>query len=78
MLLFLIASMDIVQKTSLQDFSYPPPFRGGAAAKDLDPWRRIVAYSAYIFKALSVTSAWGLCGMHPGLDSVIRYTFRFR
>ena len=29
--------------------------------------RRIVAYSAYIFKALGVTSAWGLCGMHPGM-----------
>ena len=59
--------MDIVQKTSLQDFSYTPLFRGGAAAKDLDPRRRIVAYSAYIFKALGVTSGWGLCGMHPGV-----------
>ena len=26
--------------------------------------RRIVTYSAYIFKALGVTSAWGLCRMH--------------
>ena len=25
-----------------------------------------MAYSAYIFRALGVTSAWGLCGMHPG------------
>ena len=24
-----------------------------------------MAYSAYIFKALAVTSAWGLCEMHP-------------
>ena len=25
-----------------------------------------MAYSAYIFKAFGVASAWGLCGMHPG------------
>ena len=71
----IIASVNIA--TGLQDFSYPPLFRGGgAAAKDLAPGaisgvvcyqrRRIVAYSAYIFKAFGVTSAWGLCGMHPG------------
>ena len=28
--------------------------------------RRIVAYLAYIFKALGITPARGLCGMHPG------------
>ena len=55
MLLLLIASMDIVQQISLQDFSYPPLFHDGAVAKDLDPWYRIVAYSAYIFKAHGVT-----------------------
>ena len=63
-------------KNSLQDFSYPPLFHSGAAAKNLCPGaiigvvcyqrRRIVAYLAYIFKALGVTLAWGLCGMHPG------------
>ena len=67
-----------LQQTSLQDFSCPPLFRGGAVAKDLSlgaiigvvcyQWRRIVAYSAYIFKALGVTLAWGLCGMHPGQE----------
>ena len=78
MLLLLIASMDI----AVQDFSYPPLFRGGVAAKDLGPGaiigvvcyqrRRIVAYSAYISKALGVTSAWGLCGMHPGTTDAKR------
>ena len=67
-----------LQQTSLQDFSCPPLFRGGAVAKDLSlgaiigvvcyQWHRIVAYSAYIFKALDITSAWGLCGMHPGQE----------
>ena len=67
-----------LQQTSLQDFSCPPLFRGGAVAKDLSlgaiigvvcyQWHRIVAYSAYIFKALGITSAWGLCGMHPGQE----------
>ena len=56
-------------------------FRGGAAVKDLGPGkllakygvavcyqqRRTVAYSAYIFKALGVPSARGLCRMHPGI-----------
>ena len=27
-----------------------------------------MAYSTYIFKALGITSAWGLCRMHPGLS----------
>ena len=53
-------------------------FRSGAAAAK-DPgqlWakygvvcyqqRRIVAYSAYIFKALGATSVRDLYGMHPG------------
>ena len=64
-----------LQQTSVPDFSYvyPPLFRGDAAAKI---WprgqllafqrRRIVARSAYVLKALGVTSEWGLCGMHPG------------
>ena len=34
--------------------------------------RRIVACSTYIFKALGVTSEWGLCGMHPGAFGVCR------
>ena len=71
MLLLLIASMDIAStnRISLTQLSF-------AAAKDLGPGaiigvvsyqrRRIVAYSAYIFKAFGVTSAWGLYGMHPG------------
>ena len=60
---------------------YLPLFHVDAAAKDLGPGaiigvvccqrRRIVAYSAYIFKALGVTSAWGLCGMHPGASGTL-------
>lgn len=26
----------------------------------------IIIYSAYMFKAVGVSSAWCLCGMHPG------------
>ena len=39
--------------------------------------RRIVTYSAYIFKALGVTSAWGLCGMHSGTSAVVILSFAF-
>ena len=62
-------------------------FAGGAASKSLCPGaiigvvcyqrRRIVAYSAYIFKALGVTSAWGLCGMHPGPQTLIIFCLEF-
>ena len=74
----LIVSMGIALKKLV--FCYTPLFRSGAAAKDLGPGaiigvrravcyqrRRILAYSAYMFKALGVSSAWGLCGMHPGI-----------
>ena len=67
-----------LQQTSLQDFSYLPDFRGGMVAKDLGPRaiigvgryqrHRIVAYVAYIFKVVGITSAWGLFGMHPDYE----------
>ena len=82
MLLLLIASMAIyghhfnklVSRSSLTRLSFE-------AARRQNIWargqfnigvvcygrRRIVAYSAYIFKALGETLARGLCGMHPSM-----------
>jgi len=83
MLLLLIASMDIASiLTIFKNFSYLPLFYGSVAAKDLGPGAiigvvchqrcRFVAYLACIFKALGITLAWGLCGMHPGLARTSR------
>ena len=41
-----------------------------------------MGYLAYIFKALGVTLAWGLCGMHPGCSGVrlkvVPFLFQWR
>ena len=62
MLLLLIASFNkLVSRISLTRPSF-----------DAAPRQCTVApYSAYIFKALGVTSAQGLCGMHPGVFSIL-------